>query len=141
MRSGLVSAASDGAQHQRHGQNPGLRLRLHPPRRSPPLPPEHPRRRRHPDRRRRRIRRRQPHHPAPQPPAAARTARPRRTPASDWGTSSVGIGAPVAEIHRGDCFAGGRAMQPVSAERARAELADGVQACGVCRPDKVLNRP
>ncbi|MGW1439869.1 DUF6233 domain-containing protein [Streptomyces griseus] len=27
-----------------------------------------------------------------------------------------------------------------SAERARAELADGVQACGVCRPDRVLNR-
>ncbi|SCE57709.1 hypothetical protein GA0115261_108542, partial [Streptomyces sp. OspMP-M43] len=45
----------------------------------------------------------------------------------------------VAEIHRGDCFAGG-AMQPLSAERARAELADGVRACGVCRPDRVLNR-
>ncbi|GAA5608387.1 DUF6233 domain-containing protein [Streptomyces griseus] len=31
-------------------------------------------------------------------------------------------------------------MQSLSAERARAELADGVQACGVCRPDRVLNR-
>ncbi|SCE63296.1 hypothetical protein GA0115261_120191, partial [Streptomyces sp. OspMP-M43] len=28
----------------------------------------------------------------------------------------------------------------LSAERARAELADGVRACGVCRPDRVLNR-
>ncbi|WP_373648899.1 DUF6233 domain-containing protein [Streptomyces sp. st140] len=29
---------------------------------------------------------------------------------------------------------------PVSAERARAELADGAQPCAVCRPDRVLNR-
>ncbi|MEU5286872.1 DUF6233 domain-containing protein [Streptomyces sp. NPDC020755] len=60
---------------------------------------------------------------------------------ADWGISSVGIGAPVTEIHRGDCFAGGKALRPVSAERARAELADGVRACGVCRPDTVLNKP
>ncbi|MEU4025909.1 hypothetical protein [Streptomyces anulatus] len=31
-------------------------------------------------------------------------------------------------------------MRPISAERARIELADGVQACGVSRPDNVLNR-
>ncbi|MEV6477859.1 DUF6233 domain-containing protein [Streptomyces sp. NPDC051657] len=36
---------------------------------------------------------------------------------------------------------GGRQSQPISADRARAELADVVQACGVCRPDNVLNRP
>ncbi|MFI1530333.1 DUF6233 domain-containing protein [Streptomyces griseus] len=64
---------------------------------------------------------------------------PRREPTSDWGISSAGIGRYVAELHRGDCFAGG-AMQPLSAERARAELADGVPAYGVCRPDRVLNR-
>ncbi|MFD5942659.1 DUF6233 domain-containing protein [Streptomyces griseus] len=63
-----------------------------------------------------------------------------REPTSDWGISSTGIRRYVAELHRGDCFAGG-AMQPLSAERARAELADGVPACGVCRPDRVLNRP
>ncbi|MEU9927301.1 DUF6233 domain-containing protein [Streptomyces anulatus] len=78
---------------------------------------------------------------ASRPPAAARPARPRRTPTPDWGISTAGIGAPVAEIHRGDCFAGGKPLQPISTERARAELADGVQACGVCRPDSVLNRP
>ncbi|WP_406225727.1 DUF6233 domain-containing protein [Streptomyces anulatus] len=78
---------------------------------------------------------------ASRPPAAARPARPRRTPTPDWGISTAGIGAPVAEIHRGDCFAGGKPLQPISAERARAELADGVQACGVCRPDNVLTRP
>ncbi|MFD4233350.1 DUF6233 domain-containing protein [Streptomyces sp. NPDC058542] len=79
----------------------------------------------------------QPQHAPQQPPAAARPAGPRRTPTPEWGIS----GAPVAEIHRGDCFAGGRALRPVSAERARAELADGVQVCGVCRPDNVLNWP
>ncbi|MFF4860035.1 DUF6233 domain-containing protein [Streptomyces rubiginosohelvolus] len=34
----------------------------------------------------------------------------------------------------------GRSLVPVSAERARAELADGAQPCAVCRPDRVLNR-
>ncbi|MEU4181020.1 DUF6233 domain-containing protein [Streptomyces sp. NPDC026589] len=74
------------------------------------------------------------------PSAAARCAGPHRTPMPDWGISSVGIGRPVVEVHRGDCFTGGEMMQPISAERARAELADGVQACGVCRPDNVLSR-
>ncbi|MFD3641539.1 DUF6233 domain-containing protein [Streptomyces griseus] len=77
---------------------------------------------------------------SPRPPAAARAAVPRRERTPDWGISSADIGAPVAEIHRGDCFTGG-AMQPLSAERARAELADGVQPCGVCRPETVLGRP
>ncbi|WP_425525380.1 DUF6233 domain-containing protein [Streptomyces griseus] len=76
---------------------------------------------------------------APRPPAAVRAAVPRREPTSDWGIFTAGIGRSVAEIHRGDCFAGG-AKQPLSAERARAELADGVPAYGVCRPDWVLNR-
>ncbi|MFI6143384.1 DUF6233 domain-containing protein [Streptomyces griseus] len=76
---------------------------------------------------------------APRKPAAARAAVPRREPTPDWGISSAGIGRSVAEVRRGDCFAGG-VMQPLSAERARAELADGVQVCGVCRPDRVLNR-
>ncbi|MGW1439866.1 DUF6233 domain-containing protein [Streptomyces griseus] len=76
---------------------------------------------------------------SPRPPATGRAAVPRRERTPDWGISSAGIGAPVAEIHRGDCFTGG-AMQPLSAERAQAELADGVQPCGVCRPDRVLNR-
>ncbi|MEU8772029.1 DUF6233 domain-containing protein [Streptomyces griseus] len=76
---------------------------------------------------------------SPRKPAAARAAVPCREPTPDGGISLAGIGRSVAEIHRGDCFTGG-VIQPVSAERARAELADGVQACGVCRPDRVLNR-
>ncbi|MFI6143744.1 DUF6233 domain-containing protein [Streptomyces griseus] len=73
--------------------------------------------------------------PRPPAPAAARVVVPRREPTPDWGISSAGIGRSVAEVRRGDCFAGG-VMQPLSAERARAELADGVQVCGVCRPGR-----
>ncbi|MEV6477579.1 DUF6233 domain-containing protein [Streptomyces sp. NPDC051657] len=81
------------------------------------------------------------HPPARTAAPGRRPARPRHAPMPEWGISAVGIGAPVAEVHRGDCFAGGRTLRPVSAERARAELAGGVQACGVCRPDNVLNGP
>ncbi|WP_370738972.1 DUF6233 domain-containing protein [Streptomyces sp. EN16] len=77
----------------------------------------------------------------PRPPAVARPAGQRRAPTPDWGISSAGIGAPVAEIHPGDCFAGGKALQPISAKRPRAEPDYGVQACGVCRPDNVLTGP
>ncbi|MFJ6889870.1 DUF6233 domain-containing protein [Streptomyces californicus] len=46
--------------------------------------------------------------------------------------------APAPEVHRGDCWARGTALRPVSAEEARAALAEGVQPCEVCRPDRVL---
>ncbi|MFD8710876.1 DUF6233 domain-containing protein [Streptomyces anulatus] len=79
---------------------------------------------------------------SPQPPAAAaRPAGPRRPPTPDWGIVDAGAGAPATEIHRGDCWATGKTLRPISAERARAELADGAQACEVCRPDTVLCRP
>ncbi|MEW2310649.1 DUF6233 domain-containing protein [Streptomyces sp. NPDC006864] len=70
-----------------------------------------------------------------------RPAGPARTP--DWGIADAGtgVGTPAAEVHRGDCWARGRSLVAVSAERARAELADGAQPCAVCRPDRVLNRP
>ncbi|WP_097886424.1 DUF6233 domain-containing protein [Streptomyces sp. st140] len=69
-----------------------------------------------------------------------RPAGPARTP--DWGVSEAGtgVGISAAEVHRGDCWAQGRTLRPVSAERARAELAGGMRACAVCRPDTVLNR-
>ncbi|MFD4130685.1 DUF6233 domain-containing protein [Streptomyces globisporus] len=50
------------------------------------------------------------------------------------------MGTSAAEVHRGDCWATGRTLRPVSAERARAELAGGMRACAVCRPDTVLGR-
>ncbi|MFE2204540.1 DUF6233 domain-containing protein [Streptomyces rubiginosohelvolus] len=72
---------------------------------------------------------------APARPAAG----PGRAHTPDWGLAEAGIGVPVTEIHRGDCWARGRSLVAVSAERARAELADGAQPCAVCRPDRVLN--
>ncbi|MEU3703614.1 DUF6233 domain-containing protein [Streptomyces anulatus] len=79
---------------------------------------------------------------APQPPAAAaRPAGPQRPPTPDWGIVDAGAGAPATEIHRGDCWATGKTLRPISAERARVEFADGAQACEVCRPDTVLCRP
>ncbi|MFI0596710.1 DUF6233 domain-containing protein [Streptomyces griseus] len=44
------------------------------------------------------------------------------------------MGTPSAEVHRGDCWAHGRTLWPVSVEQARVELAAGMRACSVCRP-------
>ncbi|MFD4826720.1 DUF6233 domain-containing protein [Streptomyces rubiginosohelvolus] len=62
-----------------------------------------------------------------------------RTP--NWGLAEASIGVPTTEIHRGDCWARGRSLLAVSAERARAELAGGARPCVVCGPDRVLCRP
>ncbi|PVC90153.1 hypothetical protein DBP20_03420 [Streptomyces sp. CS131] len=62
-------------------------------------------------------------------------AGPARTP--DWGIADAGtgVGTPSVKGHRaGRC---GR----LRAEHVRAELASGVRACAVCRPDTVLARP
>ncbi|MFF5894119.1 DUF6233 domain-containing protein [Streptomyces globisporus] len=72
-------------------------------------------------------------------PPARPAAGPGRARTPDWGLAEAGIGVPTTEIHRGDCWARGRSLVAVSAERARAELADGAQPCAVCRPDRVLN--
>ncbi|MFD8710914.1 DUF6233 domain-containing protein [Streptomyces anulatus] len=73
------------------------------------------------------------HPPAPLPPAV-----PQGPPPPAWGIGDAGIGIPAPEVHRGDCWARGKNLRPISAERARAELAEGVQPCEVCRPDTVL---
>jgi hypothetical protein len=67
--------------------------------------------------------------------------KPRRRPTPDWGIVDVGIGSPAAEIHRGDCWAAGKQLRPISREEAAAALADEVQACEVCRPDNALGAP
>ncbi|MFC9184497.1 DUF6233 domain-containing protein [Streptomyces globisporus] len=74
--------------------------------------------------------------PPSRPAAGPRPARP-----TGWGIAEAGIGVPATEIHRGDCWASGKKLLPVTAERARAELADGARSCDACRPDRVLNRP
>ncbi|WP_078863011.1 DUF6233 domain-containing protein [Streptomyces sp. JS01] len=73
--------------------------------------------------------------PAPPPAPAPRP----RTP--DWGIVQAGIGTPTTEIHRGDCWAAGKTLQPISTERARAELGDGAKPCDACRPDRPLGMP
>ncbi|MDX2922342.1 DUF6233 domain-containing protein [Streptomyces sp. NE06-03C] len=72
--------------------------------------------------------------PPSRPAAGPRPARP-----PDWGLAEAGIGVSVTEIHRGDCWASGKKLLPVTAERARAELAGGARACDACRPDRVLH--
>ncbi|GGS25688.1 hypothetical protein GCM10010284_68110 [Streptomyces rubiginosohelvolus] len=70
---------------------------------------------------------------APGQPAAG----PGRARTPDWGITKTGVGTSAAEVHQGDCWATGRTLRPVTAERARAELAGGAQACAVCRPVEV----
>ncbi|MFH9118569.1 DUF6233 domain-containing protein [Streptomyces globisporus] len=82
----------------------------------------------------------QPPAPTAAPPARP-AAGPGRARTPEWGLAEAGIGVPTTEVHRGDCWARGRSLVAVSAERARAELADGAQPCAVCRPDRVLSRP
>ncbi|MFH8886333.1 DUF6233 domain-containing protein [Streptomyces californicus] len=65
---------------------------------------------------------------------------PRRARLTGWGLAEAGIGVPATEIHRGDCWAAGKKLPPVTAERARAELADGARACDACLPDRALFR-
>ncbi|WP_030800035.1 DUF6233 domain-containing protein [Streptomyces sp. NRRL F-3273] len=77
-------------------------------------------------------------HRAPAPPAGPRPAGPPGPPTPAWGIADAGLGIPAPEVHRGDCWARGATLRPVSAEEARTALAEGVQACEVCRPDRVL---
>ncbi|MCQ1582559.1 DUF6233 domain-containing protein [Streptomyces parvus] len=83
----------------------------------------------------------QPPAPTVAPPVRP-AAGPGRARTPDWclAEAGTGVGISAAEVHRGDCWAQGRTLRPVSAERARAELAGGMRACAVCRPDRVLNR-
>ncbi|MEV6165742.1 DUF6233 domain-containing protein [Streptomyces sp. NPDC052052] len=64
------------------------------------------------------------------------TPRPR-TP--EWGITD-GARTPH-EVHRGDCWAMGRQLRPVSREEAVTALVDGATPCDVCRPDRVLGAP
>lgn len=45
--------------------------------------------------------------------------------------------SPVA-VHTGDCGMAGKLTLPVTREQALAALGQGVEACGICRPDTEL---
>jgi hypothetical protein len=47
-------------------------------------------------------------------------------------------GPEPASVHLGDCNLTSSIARPVSAERARAAIADGLEACAICRPDTEL---
>ncbi|MEU6634041.1 DUF6233 domain-containing protein [Streptomyces parvus] len=82
----------------------------------------------------------QPPAPTAAPPVRS-AAGPGRARTPDWCLAEAGIGVSTTEVHRGDCWARGKMLVAVGAERARAELAGGAQSCAVCRPDRVLTRP
>ena len=46
--------------------------------------------------------------------------------------------APPLQVHGGDCWNRGKRVQGASRDEALRALADGVQACAVCRPDTEL---
>ncbi|MET7795612.1 DUF6233 domain-containing protein [Streptomyces decoyicus] len=60
-------------------------------------------------------------------------------PPPDW-VVQLGIGRdahPVA-VHVGGCGTAGRRARPVSREQAVRALTEGIEACGLCRPDTEL---
>ncbi|GAA0501064.1 DUF6233 domain-containing protein [Streptomyces olivaceiscleroticus] len=63
----------------------------------------------------------------------------RRTPAPrpDWLIEPGISGRPIS-VHTGDCGMSGKRPRPVTRDQARNALAEGVEPCGMCRPDTAL---
>lgn len=62
-----------------------------------------------------------------------------RPPPPDW-RLELGLnrdGQPVY-VHAGDCWNAGKRSKGISRDEALRALADGVKACGACRPDSEL---
>lgn len=69
----------------------------------------------------------------------ARHREARRPPAPDW-LVELGIGRdrrPIL-VHVGGCHMAGKRARGVDRDQALRALADGVEACGHCRPDSAL---
>ncbi|MGW2837295.1 DUF6233 domain-containing protein [Streptomyces sp. NPDC001493] len=77
--------------------------------------------------------------PVQQPARAAAPSAPRRAATPAFGAARIGLG-PDEEIHRGDCWASGAEMRPLTREDAAAHLAAGTPPCDVCQPERVLLR-
>jgi hypothetical protein len=62
-----------------------------------------------------------------------------RPPAPDW-LIELGLNrdAPPVQLHMGDCWNAGKRHKGIGREEALRALADGVKACGACRPDSEL---
>jgi hypothetical protein len=63
----------------------------------------------------------------------------RRPPAPDW-LLEVGLNrdSPPVQVHVGDCWNSGKRTRGIDRGEALRALADGVTACGACRPDSEL---
>ncbi|MDT0608908.1 DUF6233 domain-containing protein [Streptomyces lancefieldiae] len=46
--------------------------------------------------------------------------------------------SPPVQVHVGDCWNAGKRRRGISRSEALQALADGVRACGACRPDSEL---
>jgi hypothetical protein len=64
------------------------------------------------------------------------TARP---PAPDW-LLELGLNrdSPPVQVHVGDCWNAGKRSKAATRDAALRALAEGVKACGACRPDSEL---
>ncbi|MEU7353911.1 DUF6233 domain-containing protein [Streptomyces albidoflavus] len=63
----------------------------------------------------------------------------RRPPLPDFVVElGIGQGAPPVCVHLGDCHAIGRRKKPLERAGLLAALAEGVEACTHCRPDRVV---
>jgi hypothetical protein len=62
-----------------------------------------------------------------------------RPPAPDW-LIELGLNrdSPAVQLHIGGCWNAGRRHKGISRDEALRALADGVKACGACRPDSEL---
>ncbi|MET9393438.1 DUF6233 domain-containing protein [Streptomyces sp. NPDC006624] len=63
----------------------------------------------------------------------------RRPPAPDWLLEQgLNRDVPPVQVHVGDCWNRGKRSRGVTRDEALRALADGVKACGACRPDSAL---
>nr|BFD88588.1 hypothetical protein StreXyl84_79890 [Streptomyces sp. Xyl84] len=62
-----------------------------------------------------------------------------RPPVPDWILEgSLNRDSPPLAVHVGGCHMAGKRRKPVSRDAALRALAEGVEACGHCRPDSAL---
>jgi hypothetical protein len=62
-----------------------------------------------------------------------------RPPAPDWLIEQgLNRDSPPVQVHVGDCWNAGKRTRGIRRDEALRALADGVKACGACRPDSEL---
>ncbi|MEU0200950.1 MULTISPECIES: DUF6233 domain-containing protein [unclassified Streptomyces] len=62
-----------------------------------------------------------------------------RPPAPDWLIEQgLNRDAPPVQVHVGGCWNAGKRTRGIRRDEALRALADGVRACGACRPDSEL---